>query len=457
MGLRLACLLIGLSLPGVLQAREPATSPPLNPVLPGAEFPKIEGTRHVKFHTVVQAAHRNHLDLNLAALDESIAHQKREMAWHSLLPTLSVGGGFSHLQGRRQGAFGGLQQVNFERYDPQFGLALELNPGKHIHHLHARRHQSTAARYRHLDTRQRVLLEASRLYQDLQVAWAGATSTRQLVEERRKIAEIVRWQVEGGVAQKSDLAQAQAALADARSQWVESANRWTQASIRLAQVLRWDPKVLLLPSKGRPEPHKRVTPSSSEADAQARPDLQALRQRVKATQERQAAIKWQFWGPSLKLQWRHTQLGISPGDLKGQEYFRVLLSWRFSLEDWDRIRLRGRKLEKARTKLKRLQDTARSEIAAALNRVRASKGRIPLVRRRLQASREHVELASSRYREGKTNLLEVLNAETDLAQARYDLAKVVSAYNLAQVRYLAAIGELEAERLLSSVSSEGAQ
>ncbi len=455
--LLLSFLVIGLGIPSALQAREPETLPPLSAAPPGSELSGMEQTRHVAFHTIIEAALRNHLDLNLAALDKSIAHQQREMAWHSLLPTLSIGGGFSHLQGRRQGAFGGLQQVNFERYDPQFGLTLELNPGERIHDLHARRHQYTAAHYRHLDTRQKVLLEVSRLYQDLQVAWAGATSTRQLVKERRRIAELVRWRVEGGVAQKSDLAQAQAALADARSQWVKSANRWRQASIQLARVLRWNPKVLLLPSGERPKPHTRVSPSSSNDEARVqRPDLQALRQQVKVTQERQAAAKWQLWGPSLQLQWRHTQLGTSPADLGHQEYFRVLLGWRFSLADWDRIQLRRRKLEKARTRLKQLEETTRSKTAAALNRIRAAKERIPLTRKRLQASREHVELASSRYREGKTNLLEVLNAETDLAQARFDLAKTVSAYNLAQVRYLAAVGELEPERLLSPDSSEGA-
>ncbi|MFN3920062.1 MAG: hypothetical protein ACK4JF_07225 [Methylohalobius sp.] len=44
-------------------------------------------------------------------------------------------------------------------------------------------------------------------------------------------------------------------------------------------------------------------------------------------------------------------------------------------------------------------------------------------------------------------LLEVLAAQTELARARLDLAVTASEYNLAQVRYLAALGVLELQRL----------
>ena len=317
---------------------------------------------------------------------------------------------------------------------------MSLNLGERIHRLRARQHQYSSSRYRYLDSRQRVLLGVSELYQNLRVAQIGTAIAHRLVEDRRRMVEVIRDRVEAGAALASELAQARAALAAARSQWVAAANQWAQSSIRLARVLRWDPETLLLARGNTPQPKAR--------SQSVRPDLQALREAVQAAEETVTASWWRLWGPELQVQLGVTGLGTSLGDLDDQEFYRVFLGWRLSLADWDEVRQQRLKWEQTRLRLQQLDDTIRAEMASAARQIQSAREQVPLARERLAAAREHLELATTRYRAGKAILLEVLNAEAILAQARFDLAEAVSLLHLARIRYLAASGALTPEQLL---------
>ena len=412
-----------------------------------ADLPHPEPLRPADFRDVILAALGRHLDLTLAALDQGIASQRLQQAGHDFLPSFDAGAGFSHLHGRKQGSFGNLRQVDFDRYDPQFGLSLALNLGERIHRLRARQHQYASSRYRYLDARRRVLLGVSELYQNLRVAQVGTAIAHRLVEDRRHMVEVIRARVTAGTALASELAQARAALAAARSQWVAAANQWAQASIRLARVLRWDPQQLLL---AREVP---VAPVPMREDG-VRPDREALDEAVKAAGEAASASWWRLWGPKLQVQLRYTQLGTDPGDLDDQEFYRVFLGWRLSLAAWDEIRLQQRKLARTRVQLQQLDDAVRAEVAAVSRQLQAARARVPLARERLAAAREHLELATARYRAGKTILLEVLNAEAALAQARFDLVEAVSLLHLARIRQLADSGALSPQQLLGEDGEE---
>lgn len=170
------------------------------------------------------------------------------MAQHGFLPVFSVGAGFFRLDGRQQGSFGELRQTTFERYDPQLSIALSWNLGERLHQVRARWHEYLASRYGCLDVRPKVLRGIGQLYQSLVLTHAAMEIAEQLAEARRAIAELVRARVAAGVALQSDLAQAQAALAEAQSQQVAAINEWHQASIRLAQVVN----VWLVPEEETP-------------------------------------------------------------------------------------------------------------------------------------------------------------------------------------------------------------
>jgi outer membrane protein TolC len=406
---------------------------------------EIGPTRTVSLPQVVEAALQNHLELTLAAVEEAAAQERLAMARHGLLPVFSVGAGFFRLDGRQQGSFGELRQTTFERYDPQLSIALSWNLGERLHQVRARWHEYLASRYGWLDVRQKVLLGIGQLYQSLVLTHAAMEIAEQLAEARRVIAQLIQARVAAGVALQSDLAQAQAALAEAQNQRVVAINEWHQTSIRLAQVVRWDINVWLVPEEETPTARS-LTSRLPPEDVSGRFDLKRLEQNLAAAQEQIASAWWQLFGPNLEVEWRHSGLGSRIDDLAAQDQLRIFLGWRLSLDKWDQIHLREQEFAAAETRLRQLNDAAKAEAAAAKSQVEAAKDRLPLAQERLKAGQEYLELAQERYRGGKALLLEVLAAQTELARARLDLAVTASEYNLAQIRYLAALGVLELQR-----------
>jgi outer membrane protein TolC len=244
---------------------------------------------------------------------------------------------------------------------------------------------------------------------------------------------------------RSDLAQARAALAEVESQKVTADNAWRQASIRLAQVLRWETQVPLAP-----EEDSWSLPQLFELkeDVSGRLDLKRLEQNLSSLKEQLASAWWQLFGPNLEVEWRHGGLGRQIGELAAQDQIRLFLGWRLSLDKWDQIKLRERELALAKTQLVQAIDAAYAEIAAAKSDLAAAKDRLQLAEMRLKSGEEYLALAQERYLAGKTLLLEVLIAQDLAFRARMELLTVLSDYQLAQVRYLAALGALEPERLL---------
>jgi outer membrane protein TolC len=406
---------------------------------------QADSTHQVSWPQVVEAAIHNHLELQLAALEEALAQERLEIAQHGFLPSLALGSGFFRLDGRQQGSFGELRQTTFERYDPQLGVALSLNVGDRLHQVRARWHEYLASQYRTADARQKVLLGISQLYQSLLLSFRVREIVAQLVEARRATAELIESRVEAGVALRSDLAQARAALAEVESQKVTADNAWRQASIRLAQVLRWETQVPLVP-----EEDSWSLPQLFELkeDISGRLDLKRLEQNLSSLKEQLASAWWQLFGPNLEVEWRHGGLGRQIGELAAQDQIRLFLGWRLSLDKWDQIKLRERELALAKTQLAQAIDAAYAEIAAAKSDLAAAKDRLQLAEMRLKSGEEYLALAQERYLAGKTLLLEVLTAQDLAFRARIELLTVLSDYQLAQVRYLAALGALEPERLL---------
>ena len=84
---------------------------------------------------------------------------------------------------------------------------------------------------------------------------------------------------------------------------------------------------------------------------------------------------------------------------------------------------------------------ARREIAAAADS-------IPLARSGLEAAETSRRLSLARFQAGTALLLEVLEAQDAVAHARLNLARAINAFNVAQVKLLAASGRIHRDLLV---------
>ncbi len=394
---------------------------------------------------------KNDLDLVLSALNESTASVRVQQERHAFFPSFGAGSNFAYATHRSFGSFGTERNVNFGNFDAALSLSLRLNPGKQVHSLRAARREYEQSQFQSLNARQQALLGVSELYQGLLLRVEASAIVEKLVEDGQRILRIVQLRTDMGVSLGSDLMRARAKLALNQQQAIAARNDWIQESIRLARVLRWDPAVLLQPVEGMSLTQgsvqtKKIQPYSA-AD---RPDLKAAESALSAAVERQVAAEWKFWSPSLELQAQYLQLGIKLNDLANGERYRFSLSWDFSLAGWDQIQIERRKAALAEIRFERESDLAKAEITGASNEIEAALARIPLAQKSRIAAKKNVELAVARYRAGKVILIEVLDAEDILALGRLSVAEAISAYNVAQVKFLVAIGQMTRENLMTA-------
>ena len=406
--------------------------------------------RQVRYHEIIDAVLKNDLDLVLSELNEAVSLDRVKQQRHAFFPSLGVGSNFTRANHRNFGSFGTQRNVNFSRYVASLSLNLSLNPGEQIHSLRAVRHEYEQSQFENLDIRQQALLRVSELYQGLLLRVEAAAIVKQLVENGERILEMVQLRTKMGVSLGSDLMRVRAKLALNQQQAIAAQNDWIQESIRLARILRWDPSVLLQPAEGTLLTQASVSLEKSRLYSAAnRPDLKAAESAWSAAVERQTAAEWKFWSPSFDLQTRYLQLGTKLNDFANGERYRFSLSWDFSFAGWDQIQIQNKKVSHAKLRLERENDLAKAEIIGATYEIKAALARIPLTQESQIAAKKNLELVVARYRAGKVILIEALDAEDILARSRLSLAEAVSAYNIAQIKFLVAIGGMTRKNLLT--------
>ncbi|CAB1274184.1 putative Outer membrane efflux protein [Candidatus Nitrosacidococcus tergens] len=403
--------------------------------------------KDINYLEVVNEILRTNLDILSSILNEEMAYHRLQSERHALVPTLSAGGEFFRNSGQTQSSTGQIfRDLNFSRYQPQVSLNFNLNIGEQLYLSRSAWNEYESSRFQISDTRQKILLIVSELYQKLLLSREGIRIAEQLTQNSSQVFNIIRSRTEAGVALTSDMIQIQAKLASNKEQIVKAKNQWVQVSIQLAHLLRWDPNINLIPSEvliPQPSVYQVLRSLSPEFQVAERPDIKAARWASVAADEQKKATQWDFWGPSLSLRAAYIQLGDKTNNLDSGERYFTALSWDFSWSDWDQIKVQSRKADLARVQLEKLNDQARAEILEATQDIKATLERIPLAKESLTAEEDTLKLIIARYLAGKTLLIDVLLAQDRLAQAQLNAAKTIAAYNLAQMNYLAAVGQLD--------------
>ena len=76
------------------------------------ETPAAESLRAIVFDEVVYLALANNIDLALAKAEEQIARGRAQSSYGGLLPALQFGGFVRSREGRMQGSFGAIREVD---------------------------------------------------------------------------------------------------------------------------------------------------------------------------------------------------------------------------------------------------------------------------------------------------------------------------------------------------------
>ncbi len=400
---------------------------------------------------ILDEALSGNIDLALARAEEEIAKRRVQTADGRFYPRLELGGGASNTDGRVQASFGNLRDVNFNTFDPGGAVTYDLNLGAEIYRAMAVRRELDEALYERLSVEQRLLVRVTELYQDLVLGKVGVQIASAQVADSERVAGIARSRFAASLGTETDVARAEASLALVRQQRVVLRNIWENASIRLAVVLRRLPSVLLEPAEETLAP-RGLAPADAawrpEMEARRRPDVESARFALAAADQRASEAWWNLLGPAIRAEVRETFIGDQIHDLNDRFDHGVFVQWEFSVDGFGRVKESQAEKDAAGLRLAQVEDRAIGEVASARREIRAAADRIPLANDGLEAAQTSLRLSLARFEAGTAILLEVLEAQDSIARARLNLARAIAAFNVAQVRLLAAAGRIQRDALL---------
>ncbi|MFQ5701983.1 MAG: TolC family protein [Acidobacteriota bacterium] len=389
----------------------------------------------------------DNLDLALARAEVQIARGRRLAVQARLFPSFEGALRGRRRDGRVQGSFGKLRDVTFNTFNDSVALVYGANLGARLHEAFAERREMDASLLGALRAEQKLLLRVAELYQNLLLTTAAVRIAEEVVSQDEQFLGIARARAEGGLGLGSDVARAQAKLAADRQELVTVRSMRDEVGMELAVALRLDLGVPIEPREASLEPlHFKLGggPDAAVADlAATRPDVRAARERAEAARHHSAAARWELFSPELRALFAWTAIGDEPADLDGRQDRGAALVWTISPEEVGELRKRRAEQERARLGSVRTEEAARAEIMKMRRDLTAVIDRIPHTRSGLEAAEENLRLSQARFRSGTAIALEVLDAENVRAEARLGLARDIVAYNLSQIRLLAATGLID--------------
>lgn len=364
----------------------------------------------------------------------------------SLLPRLGLGVSGSYLEGQQVGSFGEVRDVSFARFEPAAFLFYRLNPGGTFEEARRLREEREAAAHGVEDARRVAALQAGVAYLDVVLAHASMHVARDLVADARRFLAIVRDRARAGIASGADVARAQAELAHARQVQARARGRWESAGVRLATLLRWDPRRRIVPAEKALQPAALLDGAAEEAweeQTAARPDLQAARARLRAAKHEEAAAWWNVLGPEVEVSFGGRLIGTDSEAFDDTTLARFLFRFSFDLAAPGRLEAARSRLEVARIRERALQQEIRGEIESARARFEAARRAVQAARRGVEAARRAHRVHLERFRAGTALGLDVIEAQNALARAKQALAEAAVERNLALLELAAARSRLE--------------
>jgi outer membrane protein TolC len=404
--------------------------------------------------SALRLAGAQNLDVQLARERVVEARANHEQALAQFFPWLATGVSYRRHDDKIQDVEGNIIDVHKYSYAPGAAISAQVDVGEALYQSLAAKQTARAATHGLEAQRQDAVLAAATGYFELVLAQASAGIAAQSVKISSDYEAQLGNAVGAGLAFKGDQLRVQVQLQRGRLALRESLERQRIAAARLAEVLRLDPSVDLVPQENDLAPialfgtNAAMSPLVRQALA-TREELKQNHALVAAARETRNGFSVGPMIPAVGAQAFFGGLGggrRGVGDsFGGQEDYLVGLSWRFGpggLFDWTRVRAADSRVKQAEIGNQKLEDEITRQVVEAFTHWQASADRLEMARLALDAAEQGLRLARQRQEFAVGIVLENIQAEQDLTRARLDYVKAISDFNSAQYSLRKAIGEL---------------
>lgn len=426
---RLSALAIALVLsPATLLAAPPESPAGVNcPVLPATALDLDTLIRHVLCR---------HPETRLAWLNRAAQRERLGVANATYLPTLDLSASLRQQHGDHDG--------NNSAADLNLGWLLYDFGGRDASRR-AAEHTLAALDASQADTVQTLFLRTVDAYFQWFAADAQLTAAQEAATAAEETLRAAATRQRIGSGTREEMLQAQTALSAARLTTLRQQGAREIARGRISVLLGLSvatPIALAAPAPAAPQPLPAFEPLLAQARTQ-RPDLQALARRIEAAgaerDQQQAAGR-----PTLSL---FASEGVQDGDSGsnsqgGNIGLRLQAPLFTGFRQQHQVRLAERQLDLASTELQRQQQAAEEALWLAWQNLNTANATLTATDDLVTAASESLRGAQARYRAGVGQLINVLTAQSALADARQQQARARYDWQRARLTLVREAGQL---------------
>jgi OMF family outer membrane factor len=442
----------------------PATQPAAVLSLGDAQVrPMYRELMAVDLPTVSRVALARSIDVREARQRVESAHGRYETSIEAVFPVIAPAFTYQHLEGANQNANGTLVLTNFNNILPAVTVQWIVNPGRVYYDIVAASRRLDASRRASEAADLDTLRIAAVQYYDLVLAQAKVAVARKAEAEATEALRLTARRVRAAVALPADESRARASLAGRRQDLLLAVNEFYQASIALTLTLDLDPTITLVPAP------REVTQTTLVRDdlgvdrllglaVQYRPDLRAARELLAAAAADEGAVTWGALGPQLQAAYTYgglqTTVNGKTSPLFEQQRGSAGAGFALGLSTFGQMKIAKSDVRIAALRVERQLNDLRGQVVAAQQASATAAAVIPVAQEQVRSAEDALRLAQANLNAGTMLLLDVLQAEDEVDNARFRYAQAVVRYNQHQVNLLAALGLMDAERV--SVAPVGA-
>lgn len=406
---------------------------------------KSKGPQLIDLPTALRLAGAENLDVRIAREKVAEAEANRVLAMEQFFPGLSAGVAYKRHEGNTQAVSGEILDVDKELYGAGLTTSAQVDLGEAIFRSLSAKQLARAAGEAASAQRKESVYRAAVGYFDLSRAKAATTVAAESVRIAEDYAAQVRQAAEAGIGFRGDVYRANTQVERNRLGLIRAHEKQRLSGAYLAQMLRLDPTLELVPRGDElspiqlPATDRSVDTLVAEAAA-SRPELRQLQAQLESAVGTRKGVVYGPLLPTLGAQAFYGGLGggsgtPGPADFDQSSDYAAGISWKLGpggLLDFGRIRASDAKVRSGELELVRTSEEITRQIVDAHTRLHSLGDQIGSARNAMKSAELTLQLARDRKEFGVGAVLETIQAEQDLTQARLDYLNVVSEHNKAQ-------------------------
>ena len=407
--------------------------------------PTNDASYPIDLPTALQLAGAQNLDIQLARERLREVQANRQSAVEQFFPWITAGAVYHRRDGVAQAVPAGtISDAHFQSYNPGGALTAQMDLGDAIYKSLAAKQLVKASDQALEAQRQDSTLSAAQGYFELAKAGALVDVNREALKTSSDYQQQLHAAVSSGIAFKGDELRVQTRTERYEITLRQALERQRVAAAELALILHLDSTVELVPRDTLLVPITLFETNAAmhtlvEQALRTRPELKQNEALVSAAR---AARNGAVYGPLIPSVGAQAFGGVlgggpdgGPNNFGAEGDYLVGLSWRIGpggLFDAGRVNAGKARLAAAQLGEAKLKDTITSQVVVSLARVQSLWAQIGLAQRNLTTATETLRLTRERKQFGVGIVLEDIQAQQDLTQARSEYLTALAEYNKAQ-------------------------